>query len=406
MLPRLWLETAAEALPDIARDIAARVRAEIGEYASDPTGVISAETQQAVRQSLGMFMRSIASGTPLPTQGVETFRRLGRHEARAGRSHDTLQSAYRIASQVVMQRLLTWEHEQGVPRDVMASLSSSVFGFIDELARLSAEGYAQEREALVDHAQARAELLAMLVHRDGYSRRQLADAAGRAAWPLPATVTVIEICGGDDRVATLFGAGALAAPLAERHVAIVPGPLDVTMLRARAAAGHGDPLFAVSPTVPLAEVGSAARLAHRLRLRHDARERACDHVVTCDDLLIELLLDSGREAARALASSRLTPLLPLSPAKRVKYGRLLSAWLEFGTLNAEEPGVLDKHRQTLRYQCTQLEKMFGDALHERTARLELMLALRAALPLWERQAASAARTGNSGGNASAGAASR
>jgi hypothetical protein len=34
----------------------------------------------------------------------------------------------------------------------------------------------------------------------------------------------------------------------------------------------------------------------------------------------------------------------------MKYGRVLSAWLELGSTHRFAPGVLDKHRQTLRYQ--------------------------------------------------------
>ena len=120
--------------------------------------------------------------------------------------------------------------------------------------------------------------------------------------------------------------------------------------------------------------------------------RSRDRLVLCEEHLLELLDDVGRDATRALARRRLDPLLALTPSKRVKYGQLLSAWLEFGSIHGSAPGILDKHRQTLRYQTAQLERMFGDALHDRRARLELMLALRSVLPEWERDAAARQRT--------------
>lgn len=387
-LPRQWLESAYVALPAIARDITDRIRTEVPEYGADPGGVVSAETRRAVREALTMFTATTARGLPPDGDGAEAFRRLGRQEARAGRSHDTLQSAYRVASQAAMHQLFNWAREHAAPPEVTATLSSAVFGFIDDLARFSAEGYAEAQHAVADEQRAQAELVALLVHRDGFVRRPVCDAAERLGWALPATVTVLE-AGGDLELAAadgLFGPAALRARVGERCLVVVPGTLDVADLRDRVRALGGEPLFVVGPTVPLVEAGSSARLAQRLRLRHDVRDRAVDGVARCDDCMIGLILDAGRDATRALASSRLLPLSQLSIGKRLKYGRLLSAWLEFGTLSADEPGVLDKHRQTLRYQCAKLELMFGDALHDRDARLEIMLALRAAIPLWERQA--------------------
>lgn len=394
-VPRLWLETASSTLPDIARDIVGRICDEVPEYGIDSTGVVETDTRHAVREALTMFMRSVAWGVAPDQQGADVFRRLGRREARAGRSHDTLQSAYRVASQSVMQSLLRWEREHDAPREAMAALSTAVFDFVDELAHFSAEGYAEALSSRADDEAARGELLGLLVHRDGFARRQVTEAAARVGWSLPASLAIAEVVGDTDRTLLaacpqLFGTAAVAGRVGERCLVAIPGPVAADDLRHRLAphlADLPDVLVVVGPVVPLVEAGSSARLVQRLRVRHDVRSRAAGAVALCDDSLVDLLLDCGRDSARTLATSRLAPLAALSPGKRVKYGRLLSAWLEFGTLNADAPGVLDKHRQTLRYQVGQLEKMFGDALHDRDSRVEIMLALRAALPLWERQAA-------------------
>ena len=107
--------------------------------------------------------------------------------------------------------------------------------------------------------------------------------------------------------------------------------------------------------------------------------------------VLRLVRDAGRHLHHHLVERRLGPLLELSPGKRLKYGRLLSAWLELGSIRGRAPGVLDKHRQTLRYQVNRIEAMFGDQLADREARVELILALRAVLPEWEAAVASEER---------------
>ena len=101
-----WLLLASGTMPALARTIVDRVRAELPEYGSDPSGQVFAEAEYAVGEALRCFMRSLVTGRMDDPEHDEFFRRLGRLEAASGRSHDTLQAAYRIGSQAMMQHLL------------------------------------------------------------------------------------------------------------------------------------------------------------------------------------------------------------------------------------------------------------------------------------------------------------
>ena len=82
------------------------------------------------------------------------------------------------------------------------------------------------------------------------------------------------------------------------------------------------------------------------------------------------------------ARSRRVPL-----PRRLKFARLLAAWLEYGGSQAELAQTMQAHRQTVHYRIGRLQAMFGDQLADRDARVELLLALRWVLPQWEREAA-------------------
>ena len=181
------------ALPDLAQDIVAQIRTEIPEYGNDPTGEIWAETQRTVHEALRMFLRTLADGGQLRPEYGDLFRRLGRIEADAGRSHDTLQTAYRIASEAVMHQLLDWERKFRAPRDVMAKLSSAVFAFIDHLAALSADGYAAARKGASDDARERSLLLGLFVQRGAAAA---APSAQRIGWALPERARSSKRCPG------------------------------------------------------------------------------------------------------------------------------------------------------------------------------------------------------------------
>jgi DNA-binding PucR family transcriptional regulator len=110
-------------------------------------------------------------------------------------------------------------------------------------------------------------------------------------------------------------------------------------------------------------------------------------VTFCDENLPTLLVHAEPAVTELLVARRLQPLLALSGARRLKFGRLLSAWLECGGSQAELAESMSTHRQTLHYRVGRLQAMFGAQLRDPDARVEILLALRAVLPSWEKEIA-------------------
>jgi hypothetical protein len=399
-LPVQWRRLLSTGLPALARDIVATIIREIPEYRDGPSHAVFAETQRNVNEALQAFVQRLAD--PAASQRAqstgelfELFRQLGRNEAIAGRRHDTLQAAYRIASRMIMRRLLEWEREYPIPAERVTELSSSIFDFIDRLADLSAEGYADALGDDPDLARQRARLLELVLDPRGVSREAVAIRAQQLSWPVPERATLLELDGLDETYDPP-GVARLARTLLDKHAlgGHVLGHPVMLCAREVEAATLGERLAAVEPAaratigfhVPLDELVHAQRWIRRLAAMRQRGEIPDEVASACGDNVLLLVQDAGRHLHEQLIERRLGPLLELSPGKRLKYGRLLSAWLELGSIRASAPGVLDKHRQTLRYQVSRLEGMFGEQLRDRDARLELILALRAALPQWETEA--------------------
>jgi hypothetical protein len=396
-LPVQWRRLLSSGLPALARDIVATIIREIPEYREGPSQAVFAETQHNVNEALQAFVQRLADpGASQRAQSTselfELFRQLGRNEAIAGRRHDTLQAAYRIASRMIMRKLLEWEREYPIPAERVTELSSSIFDFIDRLADLSAEGYADALGDDPDLARQRARLLELLLDPRGVSHEVVAIRAQQLSWPVPERATLLELDGLDDTYdppalarlgRSLLDSDALGGQVLGRNLLLSSTEVDAKLLAQRLSQLEPGARVTVGFHVPLDDLVHAHRWIRRLGMLRQVGEIPDANVSVCGDHVLLLVQDAGRHLHQQLIERRLGPLLELSPSKRLKYGRLLSAWLELGSTRASAPGVLDKHRQTLRYQISRLEAMFGAELRDRNARLELILALRAALPRWE-----------------------
>ena len=397
-LPAPWLRSVSTGIPALARDIVDAVLDEIPDYRLASSPLVRAHAQRTVRDALHSFARWLAS--PRSAKAVspalvlrDTFRELGRAEAMAGRSHDTLQAAYRIAARIVMRRLLEWEREFPIPAERAGEFSEAVFNFVAELAEHSAQGYLDALEAGPTIDRERARLLALILDGRGYSPEVVASRAERVHWPVPESATLVQAIGLPDGYSelplarlgrALLGPSALAGRVMSRDLLLSPEPLDVAAVATRLRSVEPAASVIVGFHEPLDRIAASLRWIRRLGALHTEQRAAGGVVITCEDNAFALIQNAGQDVFARLIERRLGPLLELSPAKRLKYGRLLSAWLELGGTKGEAPGVLDKHRQTLRYQMARLEQLFGSQLTDRHARLEMMLALRSALPEWDR----------------------
>ncbi|HET6877654.1 MAG TPA: helix-turn-helix domain-containing protein, partial [Jatrophihabitans sp.] len=179
-----------------------------------------------------------------------------------------------------------------------------------------------------------------------------------------------------------LGPDALAEIEPGSRLVVLPAPADLAAVTAVSAMLPGSRI-SVGCTLALPQAGQSlrwARLASRLRV---AGLLPDEPVLVCDEHVPLLLLEGEPGLADVLVRRRLEPLLALPEARRLKFARLLSAWLEHGGSQAELAQQLGAHRQTLHYRIGRLQEMFGAQLRDAQARVEILLALRAALPRWE-----------------------
>ena len=261
-----------------------------------------------------------------------------------------------------------------------------MFSFADRLAQLAADGFADGRAEDGDgHGRLRTRLVRMILNQPATSAESIIELAARIGWPVPERVVVMELAGTGRSANPAFGPQALGDHEQATPLALLPAPFDAAALvEAVGAAGER---AVVGCTVPLADAPKSlrwARLAGRLR---DDGVLPDHDLVLCDDHVPTLLLHAEPAISEVLVARRLQPLAELPLARRLKFARLLAAWLEYGGSQAELAQIMQAHRQTVHYRIGRLQAMFGAQLADRDARLEILLALRWALPHWEREAA-------------------
>jgi hypothetical protein len=250
----------------------------------------------------------------------------------------------------------------------MYRVAEALFAYIDELSAASAEGHAQEQSRRAGEREARRRgLLERLLTAPPPAPDEVAELASAAEWSPPARVAALAWAADDgERVARRLPPDALEAPWDDALVALLGDP-EAPGLAEVLTRALEDRSAALGPGVEVERAGESARRALatlRLGVRGLRHAR---------DLAPELLL-----AADPAVAGDLAPLDQLRPTARARLTATLAAWLEHqGDVRATAE-ALHVHVQTVRYRLAQLREVFGDALDDGRARLELALALLAA----------------------------
>jgi hypothetical protein len=137
------------------------------------------------------------------------------------------------------------------------------------------------------------------------------------------------------------------------------------------------------PAVPLAEVGDAVALTRRaVRLLRERGTSGRPRLVACQDLLGELVAESDALLAELAVRKHLTVLDGMPARRKVDLGEVLLMSLELGRPTNTIARELHVPPQTAHSRMKTVRELFGDALDDPLQRLELVVALRAALPRW------------------------
>ena len=376
-------------VPDLSAEIVRAIGREVPEYRRPLEGPFGEAVREGSATALTRFVDHIEDPSPAPPSGM--YAGLGKAEFRAGRTLDSLLAAYRLGARIAWRRCAEACEAAGIEPRVVYSLGEAIFAYIDELSAESAEGFAEAQTvAAGERQQRRRRLVTLLAADPPADERTLHAAAQEAGWALPERLAFAVLGGAEAaRTASRLGPDAIAAPLEDMTVAVVPDP-DAPGRRAqlaRALADHAGPRAdAIGPAAvlgPAVTPADAALSLRRARLAHQLGATGvvpAGPLVVADDHLPALVLHSDPHAAADLAASRLAPLDPLPDATRAKLAATLRAWLDHGGRVEESARALAVHPQTVRYRLRQLRGIFGVALDDPEQRFALALALRVPRP--------------------------
>src|SRR6201994_1036728 len=187
-------------------------------------GAFGEGIRAGVQEALRHFLAEIEAGRSVPRADVYTT--LGRGEMRAGRSLESLLTAYRIGARVAWRRFAAVGVAAGLEPETLYLLAESIFAYIDVLSTESAEGHALEQSAVAGEAELRRRRLArMLVRETPAEVSVVRAAANEARWPLPRKVAVLAVTGPErESFVSRLPVEAIADTLGEMVVAVIPDP--------------------------------------------------------------------------------------------------------------------------------------------------------------------------------------
>src|SRR5690242_6772258 len=180
-------------LSTLADDVVAAIVDEVPSYRDAFSGPMGETISSAVELALGGFLTLASRGRTADLSSapaVEGSYQLGRGEARSGRTTDALLAAFRIGARVSWRELSTTAVRNGLGADTLADFAELVFAYIDELSAAAVAGHTDETETTGRVRQRLIERVAQLLL-DGVPAEEVTEAAERAGWDPPTTLTAV-----------------------------------------------------------------------------------------------------------------------------------------------------------------------------------------------------------------------
>src|ERR1700744_1519912 len=183
--------------PDVAEEMLRAVITTVPAYSRPLEGDFGDGIRAGVRQALDHFLAEIAASGGAPRPAV--YRARGEGEQQAGRSLDSLLSAYRIGARVAWRRFSEVGADAGLDNETLFELAESIFAYIDLLSAESAQGHAAAQSAAAGEQELRRRRLVRILVRDPPPDVEPASAAAaEARWELPRSLAAVAI-GGEHR---------------------------------------------------------------------------------------------------------------------------------------------------------------------------------------------------------------
>ena len=371
------IDAMRDTLGGVADDVVAAITDEVPSYENALAGSMGEVIRNAVVLALGGFLQLAAderrAGTSAaPTApAVDGAYQLGRGEARSGRTTEALLAAYRIGARVSWRQLSTTAVAGGVPAETLVPFAELVFAYIDQLSAASVAGHNDE---LATTGRVRQRLLDRVARHllTGAPTEVVLDAAARAEWPAPTSLTAVLLPESQVRPvvasvspSTLVVAEAAGLP-EDRVLLLVP---DVHAVRRRAGLLRTlrDRSAVAGPAKPW--------LQARASFDRGVRAHTAGLEADTEAHLPQLVLTADPEALTDLREQALRPLAALKPAAAEKLTETLRSWLLHQGRRDAVAAELFVHPQTVRYRMGQLREIYGDRLEDPDVVLALVVAL-------------------------------
>ncbi len=365
-------------LPRMAERAVAAIVAEVPAYTDPFQGRMGQNIENAVQASVRAFLRLAtrrADESEL-TAVLNAAYELGRGESRSGRSIDALLAAFRVGARESWRELSSAAVESGLPAETVALFAEMVFAYIDELSASSVSGHADEQATA---GRVRQRYLDRLLRQllGGDSPESLREAADRAGWALPSTLTAVLLPPAQIRgLTSVLSSEPLQAvddlpelDSDEGWAVVLAADVDGTRRPALISALAGRRAI-VGPARPW----YLAQISYRraVRSRHLAVAEA---VLDTDEHLVDLVIGADREALSDLRRRVLAPLSEVRDNTADRLAETLRSWLLNQGQRDAVAADLHVHPQTVRYRMGQIRELYGDRLHDPKTILELTVAL-------------------------------
>lgn len=367
----------------IVDDVVATVQAAIPAYSSggaqgDAAAEALGRVRVGVEQGLLHFANLIEDRSATVADQAAIYRQIGRATHDTGMGLDVMNSVFRIVARTAwrwMDRIQATAEPPGTP----LRLAEAVIVYVDALSVFSAEGYAEAIAAAAgERHESRFRLLEMLLQ-SSRGVGAVRDAAHRAGWRVPATVSVVALGPGEraNEIAGRIDPDVLAGSRGESACLLIPSPSAPgrRALVERALSGR---VAAIGPEVPTGFANRSLAWAKRL-LDLEPHPDRCQPgpPARADEHFVELLLLQDQELLNMFVERRLSPLRVLPAGARTRMSETLLAWLKHNGSAPKASAELNVHPQTIRYRLAQIHEMFPAELDNPDMRFELELALRA-----------------------------
>jgi len=365
-------------LPKVVEAMVAEIHASVAEYARPGDGSYEHAVRRGAEEAASQFIARIADPGASSDQAAEVFRRLGAAEASEGRSLEALQAALRAGARVALRWLTHASQWMDAPLQTLSLLAEALFVFLDEIAALSAEGYAQTQAQVAGELQRRRRRLVGLLLAEPPAAVEAIDEMTRLAqWRQPRQLSVVVLTGRQPQGGRVPALPAEVLQDLDRTppVLIAPDPYGPGR-RDMLDRGLRGLQCAVGPPVSLRDAAKSLHWAREALTLAEQGVFGDYSIIHCDDHLTDMVLRRGGDLLDRLGARRLAPLKDMAPGRQDMLAETLLAWLETG----KSSGVASRlfiHPQTARYRLHKLQDLFGEELDNPDARFELALVLRA-----------------------------